>query len=170
MLLKNMDSRVQIYPNSFSRECFIGRPFCTILVIIFFFVIIIILFAFDRITGFVSQGDHGVGRSTTDRQFFFINSRPCDPLKVIPAEWLYEEVSEFIIPAWPLVIPTLQVTKLVNEVYHMYNRHQYPFVALNVAVASGEKMGINQADVIYGTRLISLSACALCFQSVWMWM
>lgn len=61
------------------------------------------------ITGFVSQGDHGVGRSATDRQFFFINNRPCDPLKV---------------------------TKLVNEVYHMYNRHQYPFVALNIAVAS----------------------------------
>ncbi|XP_028286654.1 mismatch repair endonuclease PMS2 [Parambassis ranga] len=61
------------------------------------------------ITGFVSQGDHGVGRSATDRQFFFINSRPCDPLKV---------------------------TKVVNEVYHMYNRHQYPFVALNITVAS----------------------------------
>uniref|UniRef100_A0A3Q3R123 Mismatch repair endonuclease PMS2 n=1 Tax=Monopterus albus TaxID=43700 RepID=A0A3Q3R123_MONAL len=61
------------------------------------------------ITGFVSRGDHSVGRSTTDRQFFFINNRPCDPLKV---------------------------TKLVNEVYHMYNRHQYPFVALNIAVAS----------------------------------
>ncbi|XP_031595572.1 mismatch repair endonuclease PMS2 [Oreochromis aureus] len=61
------------------------------------------------ITGFVSQGDHGVGRSTTDRQFYFINNRPCDPLKV---------------------------TKLVNEVYHIYNRHQYPFVALNIAVAS----------------------------------
>ncbi|XP_047465112.1 mismatch repair endonuclease PMS2 [Mugil cephalus] len=61
------------------------------------------------ITGFVSRGDHGVGRSSTDRQFFFINNRPCDPLKV---------------------------TKLVNEVYHMYNRHQYPFVALNIAVAS----------------------------------
>ncbi|KAF1374095.1 hypothetical protein PFLUV_G00245690 [Perca fluviatilis] len=60
-------------------------------------------------TGFVSRGDHGVGRSSTDRQFFFINNRPCDPLKV---------------------------TKLVNEVYHMYNRHQYPFVALNIAVAS----------------------------------
>lgn len=37
---------------------------------------------FGRITGFVSQGDHGVGRSATDRQFFFINNRPCDPLKV----------------------------------------------------------------------------------------
>ncbi|XP_062298138.1 mismatch repair endonuclease PMS2 [Scomber scombrus] len=61
------------------------------------------------ITGFVSRGDHGVGRSATDRQFFFINNRPCDPLKV---------------------------TKVVNEVYHMYNRHQYPFVALNIAVSS----------------------------------
>ncbi|XP_019938815.1 mismatch repair endonuclease PMS2 [Paralichthys olivaceus] len=61
------------------------------------------------ITGFVSSGEHGVGRSATDRQFFFINNRPCDPLKV---------------------------NKVVNEVYHMYNRHQYPFVALNIAVAS----------------------------------
>ncbi|KAK5850602.1 hypothetical protein PBY51_001468 [Eleginops maclovinus] len=60
-------------------------------------------------SGFVSRADHGVGRSSTDRQFFFINNRPCDPVKV---------------------------TKLVNEVYHMYNRHQYPFVALNIAVAS----------------------------------
>uniref|UniRef100_A0A8C5E6A4 Mismatch repair endonuclease PMS2 n=1 Tax=Gouania willdenowi TaxID=441366 RepID=A0A8C5E6A4_GOUWI len=62
-----------------------------------------------HVTGFVSRGDHGVGRSATDRQFFFINNRPCDPPKV---------------------------TKLVNEVYHMYNRHQYPFVSLNITVAS----------------------------------
>lgn len=34
------------------------------------------------ITGFVSRGDHGAGRSATDRQFFFINNRPCDPVKV----------------------------------------------------------------------------------------
>ncbi|XP_073722913.1 mismatch repair endonuclease PMS2 [Misgurnus anguillicaudatus] len=61
------------------------------------------------IEGFVSQADHGVGRSATDRQFFFINKRPCDPVKV---------------------------SKVVNEVYHMYNRHQYPFVALNISVAS----------------------------------
>ncbi|RXN04558.1 mismatch repair endonuclease PMS2 [Labeo rohita] len=64
---------------------------------------------FFIIDGFVSQADHGVGRSATDRQFFFINKRPCDPVKV---------------------------SKLVNEVYHMYNRHQYPFVALNITVAS----------------------------------
>ncbi|KAM6379192.1 mismatch repair endonuclease PMS2 isoform 1-T1 [Pluvialis apricaria] len=61
------------------------------------------------ITGFISRCDHGVGRSTTDRQFFFINQRPCDPAKVV---------------------------KLVNEVYHFYNKHQYPFVVLNICVDS----------------------------------
>ncbi|KFP70277.1 Mismatch repair endonuclease PMS2, partial [Acanthisitta chloris] len=62
-----------------------------------------------RITGFISRCDHGVGRSTTDRQFFFINQRPCDPAKVV---------------------------KIVNEVYHFYNKHQYPFVVLNIGVDS----------------------------------
>ncbi|XP_031194514.1 mismatch repair endonuclease PMS2 isoform X3 [Mastomys coucha] len=61
------------------------------------------------ISGFISQCTQGAGRSATDRQFFFINQRPCDPAKV---------------------------SKLVNEVYHMYNRHQYPFVVLNVSVDS----------------------------------
>ncbi|XP_064529127.1 mismatch repair endonuclease PMS2 isoform X3 [Pseudopipra pipra] len=62
-----------------------------------------------RITGFISRCDHGVGRSTTDRQFFFINQRPCDPAKVV---------------------------KIVNEVYHLHNKHQYPFVVLNIGVDS----------------------------------
>ncbi|NXG01543.1 PMS2 endonuclease, partial [Sakesphorus luctuosus] len=61
------------------------------------------------ITGFISRCDHGVGRSATDRQFFFINQRPCDPAKVV---------------------------KLVNEVYHLHNKHQYPFVVLNIGVDS----------------------------------
>ncbi|XP_069501736.1 mismatch repair endonuclease PMS2 isoform X2 [Ambystoma mexicanum] len=61
------------------------------------------------INGFISRCDHGVGRSATDRQFFFINQRPCDPAKV---------------------------AKLVNELYHIYNRHQYPFVVLNICVNS----------------------------------
>ncbi|XP_046945120.1 mismatch repair endonuclease PMS2 isoform X1 [Lynx rufus] len=62
-----------------------------------------------RISGFISHCAHGVGRSSTDRQFFFVNRRPCDPAKV---------------------------SRLVNEVYHMYNRHQYPFVVLNISVDS----------------------------------
>lgn len=59
------------------------------------------------LTGYVSRGDHGAGRSTTDRQFIFINKRPCDLPKVI---------------------------RLVNEVYHGFNRNQYPFVALNISL------------------------------------
>ncbi|XP_064105933.1 mismatch repair endonuclease PMS2-like [Macrobrachium nipponense] len=58
-----------------------------------------------NIEGFISSCAHGQGRSTTDRQFYFINCRPCDPAKVM---------------------------KLVNEVYHYYNRHQSPFVVLNI--------------------------------------
>ncbi|ETE59428.1 Mismatch repair endonuclease PMS2, partial [Ophiophagus hannah] len=67
-------------------------------------------FLLNSIAGFVSRCNHGDGRSTTDRQFFFINQRPCDPGKV---------------------------SKVVNEVYHMYNRHQYPFVVLNICAESG---------------------------------
>ncbi|XP_020655264.3 mismatch repair endonuclease PMS2 [Pogona vitticeps] len=70
---------------------------------------------FYDITGFLSRCDHGVGRSSTDRQFFFINQRPCDSAKV---------------------------SRIVNEVYHIYNRHQYPFVALNICVDS-ERVDIN---------------------------
>ncbi|KAF2905218.1 hypothetical protein ILUMI_00942 [Ignelater luminosus] len=53
----------------------------------------------------ISSAIHGNGRSTTDRQFFYINSRPCEPHKVI---------------------------KLINEVYKQFNSNQYPFVFLNV--------------------------------------
>ncbi|CAJ0967988.1 unnamed protein product [Ranitomeya imitator] len=41
-----------------------------------------VLGGFYNITGYISQCDHGVGRSATDRQFYFINQRPCDPAKV----------------------------------------------------------------------------------------
>ncbi|XP_075686367.1 mismatch repair endonuclease PMS2 [Rhinoderma darwinii] len=64
---------------------------------------------FYTITGYISRCDHGIGRSATDRQFYFINQRPCDPAKV---------------------------TKIVNEAYHSFNRHQYPFVVLNICVNS----------------------------------
>ncbi|XP_071519372.1 mismatch repair endonuclease PMS2-like [Panulirus ornatus] len=55
--------------------------------------------------GYMSSCAHGQGRSAADRQFYFINSRPCDPARVM---------------------------KVVNEVYHHYNRHQFPCVVLNI--------------------------------------
>jgi len=64
-----------------------------------------------RVTGYVSKPDHGMGRSTADRQFLYINKRPCELGKV---------------------------SRVINEVYHMYNRHQYPFVMLDISLARGE--------------------------------
>jgi DNA mismatch repair protein PMS2 len=61
-----------------------------------------------QLEGCISSCAHGQGRSTTDRQFFYVNSRPCEPTKV---------------------------TKLVNEVYHQFNQYQYPFVFLNLKMA-----------------------------------
>eukprot|EP00090_Calanus_glacialis_P021334 TRINITY_DN32913_c0_g1_i1.p1 TRINITY_DN32913_c0_g1~~TRINITY_DN32913_c0_g1_i1.p1 ORF type:complete len:926 (-),score=337.38 TRINITY_DN32913_c0_g1_i1:128-2905(-) len=55
--------------------------------------------------GFISSPVHGEGRGAPDRQFYFVNSRPCDPTKLV---------------------------KLVNQVYHGYNRNQFPFVCLNI--------------------------------------
>ncbi|XP_057367591.1 mismatch repair endonuclease PMS2-like [Daphnia carinata] len=61
--------------------------------------------------GFVSSCAHGQGRSCADRQYYFMNGRPCDPSKI---------------------------QKLVNEVYHLYNRNQYPSIVLNIITKSSE--------------------------------
>ncbi|XP_022091474.1 mismatch repair endonuclease PMS2-like [Acanthaster planci] len=68
-----------------------------------------------KLTGYISKSDHGQGRSSSDRQYYYINKRPCDFAKV---------------------------SKLVNEVYHMYNRHQYPFVVLDISLAK-ESVDVN---------------------------
>ena len=60
-----------------------------------------------RLTGHVSSCVHGEGRSSGDRQFVYVNKRPCDLPKV---------------------------SRVVNEVYHMFNRHQYPFLVLDVSL------------------------------------
>ncbi|XP_076668543.1 mismatch repair endonuclease PMS2 [Andrena cerasifolii] len=54
---------------------------------------------------YISSCDHDIGRSTPDRQFLYINGRPCDLTKV---------------------------SKLINQVYHKYNNKQYPFIFLNL--------------------------------------
>ncbi|KAJ9592773.1 hypothetical protein L9F63_015551, partial [Diploptera punctata] len=61
-----------------------------------------------QLQGCISSCAHGQGRSSADRQFFYVNSRPCEPTKVV---------------------------KVVNEVYHQFNQHQYPFVFLNLKMA-----------------------------------
>lgn len=58
-----------------------------------------------RIDGLISNIEHNAGRSSKDRQYFYVNSRPVEPKSII---------------------------KLVNEVYRRYNMHQFPFVFLNL--------------------------------------
>ncbi|KAI6660844.1 Mismatch repair endonuclease PMS2 [Oopsacas minuta] len=71
---------------------------------------------FDQIelTGYISSPEPGSGRSNSDRQFFFLNSRPCD----------YSALS-----------------RLLNELYHEYDRNHYPFVILSIYTKA------NQLDV-----------------------
>ncbi|XP_061928036.1 mismatch repair endonuclease PMS2 isoform X2 [Apis cerana] len=54
---------------------------------------------------YISSCEHDVGRFTSDRQFFYINGRPCDLIKI---------------------------SKLINQIYHKYNSKQYPFIFLNL--------------------------------------
>lgn len=42
------------------------------------------------IHGYVSSCDHSSGRSSKDRQFYYINSRPCEPLKVLWYYYIYK--------------------------------------------------------------------------------
>ncbi|CAD5123590.1 DgyrCDS11924 [Dimorphilus gyrociliatus] len=67
------------------------------------------------INGYISSPDHGKGRSSPDRQFFYVNNRPCDMKKL---------------------------SKLVNEIYHTFNKQQYPFLVLNIRL-SKDSVDIN---------------------------
>ena len=73
-------------------------------------------FKMYTLTGLISTCEHGKGRATSDRQFFYINKRPCDMPKV---------------------------SKLVNEVYHQFNRHEYPFIYLNVQSDTLQNVDVN---------------------------
>lgn len=59
----------------------------------------------------ISSVMYGYGRSSADRQFYYINSRPCEPTKIM---------------------------KLVNQVYKQFNAHQYPFVFLNIIMEKSQ--------------------------------
>ncbi|XP_055918362.1 mismatch repair endonuclease PMS2 [Eupeodes corollae] len=58
-----------------------------------------------ELEGFISSCEHGKGRGSKDRQYFFVNSRPCEPQNI---------------------------AKVVNQIYHRFNLQQFPFVFLNV--------------------------------------
>lgn len=63
-----------------------------------------------KVTGLISTAAWGQGRSSPDRQFYYINGRPVD-------------------------LPV--VAKAVNEVYKSFNTHQLPLVVLDFSVPRG---------------------------------
>lgn len=62
-----------------------------------------------QIEGYISNCSHNAGRGAPDRQYVYINRRPCDHSRV---------------------------TKLVNEVFHQFNRNQYPMYVFNFKMNS----------------------------------
>lgn len=63
-----------------------------------------------KISGFVSKARAGIGRSSTDRQFFFVNGRPVDLKKF---------------------------SKALNDVWRQYEMNHKPACALNVSLPPG---------------------------------
>ncbi|KAI8855282.1 hypothetical protein BC829DRAFT_4331 [Chytridium lagenaria] len=55
--------------------------------------------------GLISKPMSNCGKSTSERQYIFVNKRPCDMPKLV---------------------------KVINEVYRSYNMHQYPVVVWNM--------------------------------------
>ena len=61
-----------------------------------------------EIGGFISNCKNNFGRSSQDRQYLFINKRPCENQRVM---------------------------KLINEVYRQYNQSQYPMFIINISLS-----------------------------------
>ena len=68
------------------------------------------------IDGYISTCQHGKGRSKPDRQFFYVNNRPCE---------------------------LTNAAKAINEIFHQYNRYQYPFCAIFLKTEIQGKFDVN---------------------------
>ncbi|KAF8318503.1 DNA mismatch repair protein MutL [Clavulina sp. PMI_390] len=89
------------------------------------------------VDGYISVFAHGKGRASNDRQFFYINGRPC-------------------------TLPKVQ--KTINEVYRTFNTNQYPFIIANLQLppdsydvnVSPDKRTIfvhNEVNLVMGLRV-----------------
>ena len=77
-----------------------------------------------KVAGLISSATWGQGRSSADRQFYYMNGRPVD-------------------------LPV--VAKAVNEVYKSFNTHQLPLVVLDFTVPKGE-LGPRDKELIVRKR------------------
>ncbi|KAJ8670796.1 hypothetical protein QAD02_002055 [Eretmocerus hayati] len=90
-----------------------------------------------------STSSHTLGRSTPDRQFFYVNGRPCDPAKI---------------------------SKLINHIYHKYNNKQYPFVFLNIKLkknCTDINVTPDKRTILFTQENLILAAIKASFDKAW---
>ena len=80
-----------------------------------------------KIKGLVSKFAVGCGRTGTDRQFFYVNGRPCN----IPTVRLCYSFS------FSLSRLRSQIQKAFNEVYRSFNANQAPFIVADFVLPKG---------------------------------
>ncbi|CAF4224206.1 unnamed protein product, partial [Rotaria sordida] len=66
--------------------------------------------------GYISRPQHGSGRSSTDRQYLYVNNRPID--------------------CAPLL-------RTINDIYRQFNPNQYPLIVLSIEVVDRSTVDIN---------------------------
>ncbi|XP_058810280.1 mismatch repair endonuclease PMS2 isoform X2 [Phymastichus coffea] len=94
-------------------------------------------------TCFVSSSNHTLGRSSPDRQFFYVNGRPCDPTKI---------------------------NKLINHTYHKYNNKQYPFVFLNIQLdqsCADVNVTPDKRTILFTEEQLLLATIKFSFDKAW---
>lgn len=79
-----------------------------------------------KVKGLISSAQWGCGFSTSSRQFFYINGRPCNLTKVARA---------------------------INEVYKSFNTNQLPLAILDFKIPNGElRRKIATSTLTYALR------------------
>jgi hypothetical protein len=71
-----------------------------------------------KVVGLISKFSLGCGKTGTDRQFFFVNGRPCNPSKVCTLHVKQTFPTPFM----------FQMQKAFNEIYRSFNVNQSPFI------------------------------------------
>lgn len=90
-----------------------------------------------RVTGLISSAAQGHGRASSDRQYTYINGRPCNlPQVGVRTPILHLAALQITLRLTP------QVMKAVNEVYKTYNVSQVPLAVLDFRLAP-ESVDIN---------------------------
>lgn len=85
-----------------------------------------------KVRGLISKFTFGSGRTSTDRQFFYVNGRPCSLSKVRTTTVI------LMVPSLGAHSDVAQIQKAFNEVYRSFNTNQAPFIIADFHVPRGQ--------------------------------